>query len=94
MFFRLCQQDLFAYADILAQSEAGVEGAITTDMWFPKREQKEGARIAKWRFRPDMLRVRLIIVVAFVRLQNYVKMTDFHTKIAPEAATFYVLMTN
>ena len=41
-----------------------------------------------------MLRVRLIIVVAFVRLQNYVKMTDFHTKIAPEAATFYVFMTN
>jgi len=33
MFFRLCQQDLFAYVDILAQSEAGVEGAITTDIW-------------------------------------------------------------
>ena len=33
MFFRLCQQDLFAYADILTQSEAGVEGAITPDMW-------------------------------------------------------------
>ena len=33
MFFRLCQQDLFAYADILTQSEAGVEGAITTDIW-------------------------------------------------------------
>ena len=41
-----------------------------------------------------MLRVRLIIVVAFVRLQNYVKMADFHTKIAREAATFYVFMTN
>ena len=33
MFFRLYHQDLFAYADILAQREAGVEGAIAPDMW-------------------------------------------------------------
>lgn len=37
MFFRLCQQDLFAYADILAQSEARVEGATYPDIWINMR---------------------------------------------------------
>ena len=32
MFFRLCRNDLFAYADILAQNEAGIDGAITPEM--------------------------------------------------------------
>ena len=32
MFFRLCRNDLFAYADILAQNEAGIDGAITPGM--------------------------------------------------------------
>ena len=33
MFFRLCQQDLFAYVDFLAQSEAGIKDAAGAAMW-------------------------------------------------------------
>lgn len=33
MFFRLCRQDLFAYVDVLAQSEAGIEGTAGAAMW-------------------------------------------------------------
>jgi hypothetical protein len=32
MFFRLCRQGLFAYADNLALNESGIEGAITSEM--------------------------------------------------------------
>jgi hypothetical protein len=32
MFFRLCRQGLFAYADILALSESGIDGVITPEM--------------------------------------------------------------
>jgi len=32
MFFRLCRNDLFAYADILAQNEAGIDGANTPEI--------------------------------------------------------------
>ena len=33
MFFRLCQYGLFAYVDILAQGEVGIEGVASPDMW-------------------------------------------------------------
>ena len=33
MFFRLCRNGLFTYADILALSEAGIDGVIAPGMW-------------------------------------------------------------